>query len=134
MKAKHIQYFLGSIFLVLGLWVLVFPRTVEALVLAPDYFIGSTASAVLIGCFGAQAVLCSVLILSTTFSPGAFLLFGLVGSLPFFVFNYYFVYVVPIFNTWMLIDFAGNVGILACGLAGWRIRTRELLAERLPET
>lgn len=125
MTAKHIQYLLGVIFLILGLWALAFPAHVEGLVLSPEHFIGSTSSAVLIGCFGAQAILCAVLILSTTFKAQTFLLFGLIGSLPFFVFNYYFVFIVPVFNQWMIIDFAGNLGILLCGIAGWQIKQRE---------
>ncbi len=127
MTASIIQKFLGAIFLSLGLWALLFPATVESLVLAPAHFMGTSASAVLMGCFGAQAVLCSVLIFTTTFSANTFLLFGLIGSIPFFVFNYYFVFVLPIFNDWMLIDFVGNVGILACGIAGWYLKKQEAL-------
>ena len=125
MRAKHIQNLLGVVFLVLGLWALVFPTMVERLVLTPIHFIGSASSAVLIGSFGAQAVLCSILILSTTFTARTFLLFGLVGSLPFFAFNYYFVFVVPIFTDWMLLDFVGNVCILLCGVVGWRMKRKE---------
>lgn len=125
MKAKYIQRFLGLIFLSLGLWALVFPRSVEMFVLAPDHFIGTTASAVLIGCFGAQAILCAILIFNTLFTARTFLIFGLVGSIPFFLFNYYFVFVAPIFTNWMLLDFAGNVGILLCGVLGWRTKLRE---------
>ena len=125
MKAQHIQRFLGAIFLLLGLWALVFPAMVETFVLAQDHFIGTTASAVLIGCFGAQAVLCSILIFTTSFSARTFLIFGVLGSIPFFIFNYYFVFVTPIFTDWMLLDFAGNVGILLCGVIGWRIKLRE---------
>ena len=123
--ARRIQTLLGLIFLGLGGWVLLFASQVEALVLAPDHVMGTTASAVLLGCFGAQAVLCGTVILSAEFTARTFLVFGLVGSLPFFVFNYYFVFVVPVFSSWMLVDVAGNVGILACGLAGWRILSRE---------
>lgn len=79
----------------------------------------------LIGCFGAQAVLCATVILTTTFTARTFLLFGLIGSIPFFVFNYYFVFVQPIFTNWMLLDFLGNVGILLCGLAGWRFKLKD---------
>ncbi|MGK0258223.1 MAG: hypothetical protein ACI96M_001656 [Candidatus Azotimanducaceae bacterium] len=125
MKAKYIQNLLGSIFLLLGTWALLFPSAVETFVLAPDYFIGSTSSALLIGCFGAQAILCSILIFCTTFSARTFLVFGLVGSLPFFGFNYYFVFILPIFTDWMLLDFVGNVGILMCGIIGWQIKLGE---------
>jgi hypothetical protein len=125
MKASSIQKLLGCIFLLLGLWALLFPGMVEGFAIAPEYFVGSTATAVMIGCFGAQAVLCSVLIFTSTFSARTFLIFGLVGSLPFFVFNYYFVFVLPVFSNWMLLDFVGNLGILGCGVAGWYLKKQE---------
>lgn len=125
MKAIYFQRLLGSIFLLLGLWALLFARQVEAFALAPEHFIGTTASAVLIGCFGAQAVLCATLIFTTRFTARTFLVFGIVGSIPFFVFNFYFVFVLPIFTNWMLLDFVGNVGILLCGLVGWRLSRQE---------
>ena len=125
MSASLIQKFLGFIFLSLGLWALLFPATVERLVLAPEYYSGTVASAILVGCFGAQAVLCSVLIFTSQFKATTFLVFGLVGSVPFFVFNYYFVFVMPVFSDWMVLDFVGNIGILACGMAGWYLKRRE---------
>ena len=126
MRAKHIQYVLAGIFLGLGGWCLVAPDMVETLVLTPDYRDASATSRLLFQCFGAQAVLAGVLLLVSTLSPRGFLIFGLAGSLPFFVFNYYFLYVVPMFTNWMALDFAGNIGILICGLIGWRLRRREL--------
>lgn len=125
MKSITIQRILGSIFLILGLWVLLFPGHAEQTALSPAHYIGTHASAVLIGCFGAQAVLCSILLLTAVFTSRTFLIFGLVGSIPFFIFNYYFLYVVPIFNNWMFLDFIGNIGILLCGIAGWRIERNE---------
>lgn len=124
-SAKHIQVLLGLIFLLLGGWVLLFPGQVEALALNPNHVIGTQTSRVLFGCFGAQAVLCGTVIVSSHFTARTFLVFGLVGSLPFFLFNYYFVFVVPIFSKWMILDVMGNVGILALGLMGWRLRARE---------
>ena len=125
MTAKHLQITLGSIFLILGGWVVLFAAQVEQLILTPTHFIGTTSSKVILGCFGAQAVLCGTVILSSRFTKRTFLVFGLVGSLPFFVFNYYFVFVVPVFSGWMVLDFLGNLGILGCGLAGWHMMSRE---------
>ena len=125
MKAITIQRILGSIFLILGSWVLLFPGHAEQTVLSSEHYIGTYTSAVLIGCFGAQAVLCSILIYTAVFTPRTFLCFGLVGSIPFFIFNYYFLYVVPIFNSRMFLAFVGNIGILLCGIAGWRIKRDE---------
>lgn len=125
MSAKHIQTLLGLIFLVLGGWVLLLPGQVEALALNPEYAIGTQTSRVLIACFGAQAVLCGIVIVSSRFTAHTFLLFGLLGSLPFFAFNYYYVLVVPIFSRWMMLDVLGNIGILVLGLIGWRLKRRE---------
>ena len=128
MKAITIQRILAAIFFVLGMWALLFPSYVESVVLSPEHRIGTIASAVFVGCFGAQAVLCAVLMYTTNFTARTFLVFGLVGSIPFFVFNYYFVFVVPVFTDWMLLDFVGNIGILLCGIAGWRIKLHEDMA------
>ncbi len=125
MSAKHIQYFLASIFLGLGGWCLVSPLMVEALVFRPEYRDTSALTPILIGCFGAQAMLTGAVIALAEFRPRTFLIFGLIGSLPFFGFNYYFYFVAEMFTDWMLLDFVGNVGILACGVLGWRLRGSE---------
>jgi hypothetical protein len=125
LSARHVQTLLGLIFLALGGWVLLFPGQVEALALNPDYAIGTRTSRVLIACFGAQAVLCGTVIVSSRFAARTFLLFGLLGSLPFFLFNYYYVFVVPIFSRWMMLDVLGNAGILVLGLVGWRLKMKE---------
>ena len=125
MKAIHLQRFLGFIFLSLGLWALLLPAQVEQFTFSPNYVVGNATSAVLVGCFGAQAVLCAVLIFTTQFRAQTFLAFGVIGSVPFFVFNYYFVFVVPMFTHWMLLDFVGNLGILISGILGWRMKQRE---------
>jgi hypothetical protein len=52
--------------------------------------------------------------------------FGFVGSVPFFVFNYYFYFEVKIFTHWMLLDFVGNAGILIFGLTGYHYSKSEL--------
>lgn len=104
MKSRHLRTLLGLVFLVLGGWVLLFPGPVETLVLTPDHVIGALTSRVLLACFGAQAVLCGTVILASHFTARTFLIFGLVGSLPFFV---------------------GNFGILTCGIWGWILKRRE---------
>lgn len=57
MTAKHVQYFLALIFIGLGGWCLVAPLSVETLVFKPEYRELSATSQLLMGCFGAQAVL-----------------------------------------------------------------------------
>jgi hypothetical protein len=83
MTSGLLQNVLGFIFFALGGWVLLFPSQVEALVLNPDYAIGTQTSQVLFGCFGAQAVLCGIVILASRFTARTFLILGLVGSIPF---------------------------------------------------
>lgn len=128
MTAKHVQYFLAFIFISLGGWCLVTPGIVEQLAFRPEYQVLNTTSAILIGCFGAQAVLVGTVITTAEFKARTFLIFGFVGSVPFFVFNYYFYFIAEIFTHWMLLDFAGNIGIFACGLLGFRLKKAETAA------
>lgn len=106
-------------FLGLGAWCLLFPHHVERLVFQPPYVLGNMTSAVLMGCFGAQAMLAGLFALTSRFTATTFLTYALALA-PFFVFNAWFVFVVPMFNAWMALDFAANAGMLALALAGWR--------------
>lgn len=125
MRAIHIQTALALIFILLGSWCLFFPLTVEALVFRPEYYVGNSTSSILMGCFGAQAVLAGTIIWTSVFKARTFLVFGLIGSIPFFVFNYYFYFVAEVFSQWMLLDFVGNLGILFCGIVGYRLVKNE---------
>lgn len=118
-KSQHIQFALAGIFLGLGGWCIIDPDGVERLVLRPEFQHLSATSGLLIACFGAQAVLVAIVIAFSKFTPRTFLIFGVLGSLPFFVFNWYFVFTVEMFTPFMLIDFAGNMGILICCLLGY---------------
>jgi len=51
--------------------------------------------------------------------------FGLLASVPFFVFNVWFVWVTEMFTGWMLLDFAGNLSFLLIGILGWRFMRGE---------
>ena len=116
-----------------------FPSTVESFAMRPEYYVGNSTSKLFVACFGAQAILVGVVIYASHFSARTFLIFGLAASIPFFVFNYYFYFVREMFTNWMLLDFAGNTGILACGIWGYRLCLREasandaLKATPLPE-
>lgn len=120
MTPLFIQRLLAGVFLGLGGWALLFPTTVERLVLAPDHYIGTPASNVLLACFGAQAVLAGLVIWFSRFQPITFLVFGIAGSLPFFVFNFYFVFVVEMFTRWMILDFIGNLAIFGLCMFGYK--------------
>ena len=131
MSSLGVQRILAAVFLGLGGWALLFPAFVERIGLTSGHFIGTEASAVLIGCFGAQACLCGIVIALSRFRPITFVVFGLVSSFPFFIFNYYFVFVVNMFSNWMLLDFVGNAAILALCMIGFRkLKTEEESATR----
>ena len=111
-------------FLVLGAWCLVLPGQVEWLGFRPEYLHASTTTAVMMGCFGAQAILSGLFAAFSRFTRTTFLVYG-IALLPFFWFNYWFVFVVPVFNQLMLIDFAANVAMLALCVIGYRASARE---------
>ncbi len=125
MTPRILQTLLALVFLILGAWCLFFPSTVIAVTFRPEFATETKTAQFLMGCFGAQAVLAGVLILAARFTAKTFLVFGLVGSIPFFGFNLWFTLVDPVLNAWMLLDTAGNLGILVCGLWGWALTRRE---------
>jgi hypothetical protein len=92
---------------------------VERLGVRPEYYHGSATTALFVGCFGAQAMLSGLFAAFSRFTRTTFLVYG-VALLPFFWFNYWFVFVVPIFNQWMALDFIANVAMLALCAAGYR--------------
>ena len=106
-------------FLVLGAWCLLLPQMVERLGFTPEYYHGTATSALMIGCFGAQAMLSGLFAWFSRFTRTTFLVYA-IALLPFFWFNYWFVFVVPMFNRWMLLDFAANVAMLALCVIGIR--------------
>lgn len=59
------------------------------------------------------------------FTAQTFLVFCLLASIPFFVFNAWFVWLAEMFTAWMLLDFAGNVSFLLIGILGWRLLRKE---------
>ena len=66
--SRQLQILLGTIFLGLGAWTLLFPAYVEQIVLQPQHIIGTAASAVFIACFGAQAMLCGTVTFAALFN------------------------------------------------------------------
>ncbi|TFL16332.1 hypothetical protein [Jannaschia formosa] len=123
--AKTLKTAQALVFLGLGGWCLLAPHMVETLSLKPEYQHLSATTGLLMGCFGAQAVLCGSLMLLARFTATTFLGFGLLASIPFFIFNAWFVWVAEMFTAWMLLDFAGNVSFLLIGILGWRLMRGE---------
>ena len=81
-------------FLVLGAWCLFLPELVERLGVRAEYYHGSPTTALFIGCFGAQAILSGLFAAFSRFTKTTFLVYG-IALLPFFWFNYWFVFVEP---------------------------------------
>jgi hypothetical protein len=114
-----IQRLISLPFLVLGGWCLFLPQMVEGLTLQPAYQHNSATSALLIGCFGAQAVLSGLFAFFSRFTKTTFLVYA-IALLPFFWFNYWFVFIVPMFNAWLALDFVSNLAMLGLCVWGWR--------------
>lgn len=131
MTARHLQIALSLIFLLLGAWCLLAPGTVVRFTFRPELATATEQARFLMGCFGAQAVLNGTILATARFTATTFLVFGLVGSIPFFGFNAWFYFVEPVLNEWMLLDFAGNIGILTAGLIGWHLCRKEQVARSL---
>ena len=77
-----------------------------------------------VACFGAQAVLFGLMALVTRWSARSFAAFAVL-LLPFFGFNYWFHYEVPVLTSIGMLDFAGNVTMLVLGMLGWRAARTE---------
>jgi hypothetical protein len=92
---------------------------VEALGVRPAHYQGTAVTALFVGCFGAQAILSGLFAFFSRFTPTTFLVYG-IALLPFFWFNYWFVFVVPILSEWMALDFAANVVMLVLCIVGYR--------------
>lgn len=115
-----IQRLIALPFLILGAWCLFFPAMVERLGVNPQYQHLSMTTALMMGCFGSQAILSGLFAWFSRFTRATFLAYA-IALLPFFGFNYWFVFVVPVFNRWMALDFVSNAFMLALSLWDWRI-------------
>jgi hypothetical protein len=124
LSALTLQRLIGLPFLVLGAWLVVSPGTVQLVGVLPEARDGSALATLALQCFGAQALLCALFILTSRFTRYSFLAYG-VALLPFFWFNWYFVFVNPLFTAGMLIDFVSNLGMLALCALGWQAARRE---------
>jgi len=119
MIARSAQLLIAAVFLVLGAWALFFPASVIELAITESYRDSAFLSRFALACFGAQAVLFGLVALAVRWTSRTFALFAVL-LLPFFVFNWYFHYEVPVLTSIGLLDFAGNVVMLIAALVGWR--------------
>lgn len=107
-ETRRVQLAIAFVFIGLGGWCLAYPSSVIAFTVRPDYRVDHLLVRVLLGAFGAQAMLVGILAAFATFTRRTFLAFGL-AVLPFFGFDVWFYFVVPLFNWLILLDVAGNI-------------------------
>ena len=123
MSVRTIQRWIAAVFLILGGWCLVSPASVLLLTIRPEYHVDNVLVPVLIGAFGAQALLAGLFAAFARFERITFLAFGL-ALLPFFLFDYWAYAVVPILTPLGLLDVAGNVTMLGLCVVGYRAAGR----------
>jgi hypothetical protein len=111
-ETRRIQLAIAIVFLGLGGWCLIHPSSVIALTVRPEYRADHPLVRVVLGAFGAQAMLVGILAAFATFNRRTFLAFGL-AILPFFGFDVWFYFVMPLFNWLILLDVAGNIALVA---------------------
>jgi hypothetical protein len=119
MSARTAQFLIAAVFLLLGGWALFAPASVIDLAVTEAYRDNSFLTRFTMACFGAQAVLFGLMTLVVRWSARAFLAFAAL-LLPFFGFNWYFHYEVPVLTSIGMLDFAGNVTMLVLAVIGWR--------------
>lgn len=119
MSVRAIQWCLASVFFILGGWCLLSPGSVLALTITPEYRSDAPIVTILIGAFGAQALIAGLFAAFAKFNRTTFLAYG-IALLPFFVFDYWFFAVEPMLTNIGLLDLVGNVGMLWLCALGWR--------------
>lgn len=124
MSARTAQFLIAAVFLMLGGWALFAPASVIALAVTDAYQDNTFLTRFTMACFGAQAVLFGLMTLVVHWNARSFAVFAVL-LLPFFGFNYWFHYEVPVLNSIGMLDFAGNVTMLVLAIAGWRAARAE---------
>lgn len=118
----HLQLVMGGTFFGMGLGTMLLPSLVMDTCFNPTYFSGTVGERVLVGCFGAQATLQGILLLSCRFRKRTWVYWGL-GILPFVVFDAYACPWGPLpVLTWLGAagDGLGNAIFLAACCLGYR--------------
>lgn len=119
MSARTAQFLIAAVFLILGGWAPFAPASVIELAITAPYRDSAYFTRFAIACFGAQAVLFGLMALVTRWNAASFAVFA-AALLPFFAFNYWFHYRVPVLTSIGMLDFAGNVVMLVLAIIGWR--------------
>jgi hypothetical protein len=120
MSARTTQHLIGAIFLMLGCWALLLPRSVIALTIRPEFQSSDFLSVFAVACFGAQACLFALVAFTARFTRRTFAAYG-IALLPFLAFNWWFYFEVPLLTELGLLDLVGNLAMLALCWHGWRV-------------
>lgn len=119
MTALQIQRLIAAVFFILGGWALFAPQSVIDLTLLPEFRTGAPILPFVVACFGSQALLSGLFAAFSRFTRTTFLAYG-IALLPFFVFNWWFTFVDPVFTRIGLVDALGNAVMLGLCVLGWR--------------
>jgi hypothetical protein len=122
-EAARLQWLIAAVFLGLGGWCLVAPASVIDLTVRETYRLHDPFVLLTMSAFGAQAMLAGLFAGLSRFTRATFLGFGL-AVLPFFVFDYWFYFVEPVFNSLILLDVAGNLAFLGLCARGYHLLNR----------
>tara|TARA_B100000678_G_scaffold142807_1_gene119205 strand:- start:1187 stop:1570 length:384 start_codon:yes stop_codon:yes gene_type:complete len=120
MTSRTTQYLIGAVFAVLGAWALLAPVSVIALAVRPEFRSDDFLAQFALACFGAQACLFALVAFTAIFTKRTFAAYG-IALLPFFAFNYWFYFEVRLLTEVGLLDFVGNLVMLALCWHGWRV-------------
>ena len=119
MTARHAQLALASVFFILGGWCVIAPSSVMELAFRSEYHSSDPIVPVLIGGFGAQALIAGLFAAFAVFTRRTFVAYA-IALLPFFVFDYWFYVVEPMLTLVGLLDAVGNFAMLALCWIGWQ--------------
>ena len=124
-EARRWQSLIAVVFIGLGGWCLLAPASIVELTVRPEHRNALPLTLVTIGAFGAQAMLVGLVTATATFTARTFLALGL-ALLPFFLFDWWFYSIRPLFNGLILLDVAGNLAMLAaCARGYWLLSEKD---------
>ena len=120
MSTRILQLGLGAVFMVLGGWCVVAPGSVMALCFRPAFQSAAPVVPMLVGGFGAQAMIAGLFALTARFTRTTFAAYA-VGLLPFLALDGWFFFVTRALSPLGAgADLAGNLIMLGICWTGWR--------------
>lgn len=118
---RKAQLIMGSVFTGMGVATMLFPKTAAEMSFKKDFLgkEGVTPSLKLtMQCFGSQASLCGLVILSSKFDADTFKYFGL-AMIPCFIFDFHFWHTGALTTIGAVGDALGNIIFSTCCFVGF---------------